>query len=106
MSDDFSSILLDRRITKQDISDMALLFGVLGQSVAFSDRLQAATFTLMRDAVSTLSAHAVSHLPTPDWHDDEMCCGFLWGQFASVSMLVNFCPLCGNAVEKPEGWSA
>jgi len=106
MSDDFSPILLDRRITKRDISDMALLFSQLADSVRFDDRLQAATFTMMRDVVSTLADHAPRHLPTPDWHDDEMCCGFLWGQFADVSTLVNCCPLCGKSVVKPEGWSA
>tara|TARA_B100000579_G_scaffold347617_1_gene300774 strand:+ start:12996 stop:13139 length:144 start_codon:yes stop_codon:yes gene_type:complete len=32
--------------------------------------------------------------------DDEMCCGFLWGQFmdANIDELVNFCPSCGEAV--------
>ena len=34
----------------------------------------------------------------------EMCCGFLWWQFveAGIDELVNFCPHCGQPVERWE----
>lgn len=32
--------------------------------------------------------------------NEEMCCGFLWGQFidANIDEMVNFCPNCGCEV--------